>query len=231
MFLWSAIVGGLMLGLFMALSVGPTLFAIIKYSLNHSYKTGLAFVLGVSISDIIFVTIANFAAPLLNFIYTYEKLVAISGGMLLILIGIVSFFKKYKPVRPSTVILKIKKGHYFKIFASGFLINTANPGVILNWIAAATLVANATNDLSDTKSILYKIVFFGICLFIVLGIDVLKVILADSIRKKLTLRKIMYLQKISAICLLLIGVGLIVVTLFTNLLSNETATLTLLNKQ
>ena len=80
MTLISAILGGLLLGLFMAISVGPTLFAIMKYSLNHSYKTGLAFVLGVSISDIMYVTIANLAAPWLDFIYKYEKQVALIGG-------------------------------------------------------------------------------------------------------------------------------------------------------
>ena len=72
MSLISAILGGLLLGLFMAISVGPTLFAIIKYSLNHSYKTGLAFVMGVSISDIMYVSIANLAAPWLDFIYKYD---------------------------------------------------------------------------------------------------------------------------------------------------------------
>jgi threonine/homoserine/homoserine lactone efflux protein len=57
-----AIIKGVLVGLFMAISVGPTLFAIIKYSLNFSYKAGLAFVLGVSVSDALYVIIANIAA-------------------------------------------------------------------------------------------------------------------------------------------------------------------------
>jgi threonine/homoserine/homoserine lactone efflux protein len=214
MSLMSAVVGGLSLGLFMAISVGPTLFVIIKHSLNHSYKTGLAFVLGVSISDIMYVTIANLAAPMLAFIYQYEKLVALVGGALLLLIGLASFFKKYKPVRPSSSKYIISKGHYFKIFASGFLINTANPGVIINWIASVTLVAGATIRMSYTESAIYRMVFFACCLILVLGVDIIKVFLADGIRRKLTLRKVMYLQKISAACLMGIGIFLIVFTLF-----------------
>jgi threonine/homoserine/homoserine lactone efflux protein len=62
MHLFDAVLKGLLLGLFMAISVGPTLFAVIKYSLNHSYKAGIAFILGVSLSDIMYVTIANVAA-------------------------------------------------------------------------------------------------------------------------------------------------------------------------
>ena len=210
----SAILGGLLLGLFMAISVGPTLFAIIKYSLNHSYKTGLAFVLGVSISDIMYVTMANLAAPWLNFIYKYEKQVAMIGGCILLLIGLIGLVKKYKPVRPSSSKNIISNGHYFRIFASGFLINTANPGVIINWIASVTLVTNATAKMTYSQGGIYRLAFFGTCLLLVLGIDFLKVFLADSIRKRLTLRKVMYLQKISAGCLFVIGLALILFTLF-----------------
>jgi threonine/homoserine/homoserine lactone efflux protein len=216
MSLISAILGGLLLGLFMAISVGPTLFAIIKYSLNHSYKTGLAFVLGVSVSDIMYVTIANLAAPWLDFIYKFEKQVALTGGCILLLIGAYGLIRKYKPVRPSSTKNLVSSGHYFRIFASGFLINTANPGVIINWIASVTLVTNATAQMTITQSTIYRAVFFGTCLVLVLGVDALKVFLADSIRKRLTLRKVMYLQKISAACLFVIGVGLVLFTLFGN---------------
>ena len=214
MSLISAILGGLLLGLFMAISVGPTLFAIIKYSLNHSYKTGLAFVLGVSISDIMYVSIANLASPWLNFIYKYEKQVALVGGAILFIVGLTSLLRKYKPVRPSSTKNIISNGHYFRIFSSGFLINTANPGVIINWIASVTLVANATTKMNSIEGGIYRLVFFGTCLLFVLGIDFLKVFLADSIRKKLTLRKVMYLQKISGAALLFIGAALILFTLF-----------------
>lgn len=214
MSLTSAIIGGLLLGLFMAISVGPTLFAIIKYSLNHSYKTGLAFVFGVSISDIIYVSIANIAAPWLDFIYKYEKAVALSFGIVLVVFGLIGLLRKYKPQRPSSAKNIISNGHYFKIFASGFLINTANPAVMFNWIVSATAVTKATVDLTTTENIVYRSVFFGTCLLLVLSIDILKVILADSIRRKLTLRKVMYLQKTSSFILLVIGIVLLFVAVY-----------------
>jgi threonine/homoserine/homoserine lactone efflux protein len=216
MSLISAILGGLLLGLFMAISVGPTLFAIIKYSLNHSYKTGLAFVMGVSISDIMYVSIANLAAPCLDFIYKYEKQVALVGGAILFFVGLLGLIRKYKPVRPSSSKNIISSGHYFRIFSSGFLINTANPGVIINWIASVTLVTNATAKMTTMEGAIYRLAFFGTCLALVLGVDFLKVFLADNIRRKLTLRKVMYLQKISGACLLIIGAALIAFTLFGN---------------
>lgn len=196
-----ALIGGLSLGLFMAISVGPTLFAIIRYSLNHSYKTGLAFVLGVSLSDILYVAVANLASPWLEVLHRFQKWLAYGGGALLIVIGLIGFFKKFKPVRPRRGVQIITSGHYARIFGSGFLINTINPGVVINWLAAAAAVAN--------QNTVFRIMFFGSCLTFVLGMDFLKVFAADSIRKKLTLRRILYLQKTSSF--LLFGAGVLLV--------------------
>ena len=95
-----------------------------------------------------------------------------------------------------------------EIWGSGFLINTINPGVIINWLAAVTVLA--TNGATAG----YRFIFFAVCLIIVLGIDFGKVFLADSIRKRLTLRVMMYLQKISAGVLFLFGLAILVATVF-----------------
>ncbi|MCB0697163.1 MAG: LysE family transporter [Chitinophagaceae bacterium] len=73
MHLWDALLKGTALGLFLAISVGPTLFAILKYSLNHSYRAGIAFILGVSISDLLYVTVANLSASRLEVLHAYSK--------------------------------------------------------------------------------------------------------------------------------------------------------------
>jgi len=200
MHLIDAIIKGFLLGLFMAISVGPTLFAVLRYSLNHSYKAGIAFIAGVSLSDIMFVTIANVAAEWLELLNEYEKYIAYGGAIILIIVGIAGVVRKYKPVRPSAKTITISGGHYFRIFSSGFLINTFNPGVIIIWLGSVTATANTTS--------LYRFVLFGTCLGLILSIDILKVFLADAIRRKLTLRRIMYLQKTSAICILSIGIAL-----------------------
>jgi threonine/homoserine/homoserine lactone efflux protein len=205
MHLSSALLGGLLLGMFMAISVGPTLFAVLRYSLNHSYKAGLAFVLGVSVSDIIFVTVANVATPWLQWLHQFARPLAYSAAALLIVAGLYGAIKKQKPKKDTEQILKVSSAQYFKIWLSGFLINTLNPALIFQWIVAATGMAAETE--------LYRFVFFGSCLGLVLGIDVLKVFLADKIRRRLTLRRIMILQRISAFMIFAFGVGLLVLTI------------------
>ena len=202
-----AIIKGVLVGLFMAISVGPTLFAVIKYSLNYSYKAGLAFVLGVSVSDIMFVTLANIAATWLELLKPYEKYIAFGGAGALMIMGISGFFKKQKHKRPSSEPATVSNGQYFKIWLGGFLVNTLNPGALITWLGAVTLIANTT--------VLYRIVLFSTCLVIILGVDFSKVFLAEKIKRFLTIRRIVYVQKFSAVCLFLIGAVLLVSTIFS----------------
>lgn len=206
MHLWDALLKGLLLGLFMSISVGPTLFAILKYSLNHSYKAGIAFITGVSISDILYVIVANVAASWLEMIHEYSREIAYGGAVILITVGLAGLVTKYKPVRPKATKFNISSTDYIKIWTSGFLINTINPAVIIIWLSAVTATAN-TSDW-------YRFVMFGICLLLVLSVDTCKVFLADAIRRKLTLRRIMYLQKTSSAIILVFGVVLLISTFF-----------------
>lgn len=204
--LWDALLKGIALGLFLAISVGPTLFAILKYSLNHSYRAGIAFILGVSISDILYVTVANLAASWLEVLRGYARPIAYGGSAILITVGLLGLLGKYRPIRPSKTPLSISNTDYIKIWTSGFLINTINPAVIIIWLGSVS----ATVDTSGW----YRFVMFTVCLSLVLGIDICKVFLADSIRRKLTLRRVMYLQKTSSAIILIFGVALLASTYF-----------------
>jgi len=201
-----AIVKGILVGLFMAISVGPTLFAVIKYSLTLSYKAGLAFVLGVSISDIMYVTLANEAASWLEYLKPYEKHIAFGGAVVLMGVGITGLIRKHKPKRPSATPVIITGGHYFKIWLSGFLVNTLNPGALISWLGAVTLTANTPG--------IYRFALFGTALTLILAVDFSKVFLADRIKRMLTLRRIIYVQRFSAACILLIGAALFISTSF-----------------
>ena len=200
-----ALIKGLLLGLFMAISVGPTLFAILKYSLNYSYKAGIAFILGVSISDIMYVTLANTAAHWLLMLQQFEKPIALSGSALLFAMGLRSLFTKPKAFNLNTDINAISNAHYLKIWANGFFINTLNPGVIITWLAAVTACISSTT--------VYRITLFANCLVLILSIDFLKVFLADLIRRTITPQKVYLLQVVAALCLMGIGTYMAIITL------------------
>jgi threonine/homoserine/homoserine lactone efflux protein len=188
----------------MAISVGPTLFAVIKYSLHFSYKAGLAFVLGVSASDFMYVALADVAAPWLELLRPYEKYIGYGGGVVLIGAGLSGLFKKHVVKTPADSAPLISGGHYFRIGVSGFLINTLNPGALITWLGAVTLIATAPP--------LYRVILFGTALIIILSVDFSKVFLAERIKRSLTAKRIVYVQRFSGLCILAIGIMLLVTT-------------------
>ncbi len=200
----SAVVKGVLIGLFMAISVGPTLFAVIKYSMSNNYKAGLAFVIGVSVSDIMYVTIANVAAAWLVVLNSYGRYIAYGGAAILVTVGLVGLLKKADDDKAQEV-KTISGRHYFRIWVSGFLINSINPGVIISWLAAVSATMNKGGG--------YRFVLFGTCLSLILAIDFLKVFLAEKIRVLLTPQRLGLLHRVSSFIILLLGLILFVKTI------------------
>ncbi|MCY1546670.1 hypothetical protein D9M68_826770 [compost metagenome] len=146
----------------------------------------------------------------MTFLEDHQKTVGYVGSGLFLIMGLYGLLKKFKPKKPNRdqKTMKISRSAYFQIWLSGFLMNTLNPGVVLTWVGAVALIAGPSVEAS------HKVVLFSTCLGLVLGIDFLKVFLADKIRHKLNLRTIMYINKISAICIFALGLILLIKTHF-----------------
>ena len=89
-----------------------------------------------------------------------------------------------------------------KVFASGFIINTLNPGVIIFWLGNATV-------LSLTHTLKQRIVIFSVCILVNMAADVGKVFMAGRLRKNMTLKNLSIINKISGTILIGFGVVLL----------------------
>ena len=198
-----ALLKGITLGLLLSISVGPVMFSIIKQSLNNGHAGGIAFIVGVSASDITMVLISNVFTALFSVISTHRIEIGIAGSIFLISIGIFFlFFKKLKVNEEGQqIFIKFRKRDYIRIALSGYLMNTLNPAVFLFWLTASTTFINHT--------IQEKIVLFIICLSIVFSADIAKVMLAGRIRKKLTPHNIHIINRVNGIILIGFGIALI----------------------
>ena len=196
-----AILKGLALGFVLALSVGPIIFTIIKQSLNYGHRGGFSFVAGVWCSDIVLVVLSNAFTAWVSELLTYKKLIAYGGSAFLVAMGIYFvFFKKvHLSNDPTGGPPQFRKRDIARIFASGFIINTLNPGVILFWLGNATV-------LSLNHTLEQRITIFAVCLLVNMAADVGKVMMAGRLRSRLTLRMLSIINKISGT--ILIGFGL-----------------------
>lgn len=196
------ILKGLGFGLLLSISVGPVLFSIIKQSLNNGHRGGLAFIFGVSASDITLVLVSNVFTELFNSLKTYKTEVGIAGCVFLVSMGIYFlFFKKVKVNAEGQQVFKFRKRDYAKIFFAGYFMNTLNPAVFIFWITTSTaVIAHTVND---------RIVIFSTCLIWMLGADILKVFLAGKIRNRLTPHNIHIINRINGIILIIFGIALI----------------------
>ena len=199
---------GLLLGVFLAISVGPVIFAILKQSINNGHKAGYVFVAGISASDVALVLICNFFTSLFTTAITHKTAIAVAGSIFLVGLGVYTlFFKKVKTDEDNNIInKKFRTHHFIAIFLSGFFINILNPGVFLFWFAwtAAILADSQTAD----HPLQYRAIVFGTCLLFVLFTDIAKVVLASRLRSRLTPRILRNINKVSGLILIGFGIAL-----------------------
>ena len=205
---------GLLLGIILSISIGPVIFAILKQSLTNGKAAGYAFVAGVSSSDITLLIVCNVFTQLFALVIEHKSIIAMVGAGFLLLMGLYTLlFKKIaldkimddnqKPMRRRDLL---------GVFISGYLMNTLNPNVFLFWFAwTAAIGASAAET---PNPFVYKLVVFGTCLLFVLISDLAKVLLAGSLRPKLTEKTLIWVNRISGIIILIFSAALFYSALF-----------------
>jgi threonine/homoserine/homoserine lactone efflux protein len=132
----------------------------------------------------------------------FKKEIGFTGSMFLILMGVYFlFFKKIHIKEDENKIIITNRTHA-KLVLSGFLINALNPGVMIFWLTTATTIA-------ATHTIKQRIIIFTTCIILNTGVDILKVLLAGKIRKRMNEKNISLINKISGALLLGFGIVLL----------------------
>ncbi|MBN8698757.1 MAG: LysE family transporter [Chitinophagales bacterium] len=216
--MFSVILKGLAIGLLLIFSVGPVIFTTIKQSINHGRRGGFSFIIGVWISDIIWIVLSNGFSEAIKILLDFKIPIGIAGCCFLIGMGIYfTFLKKIEPRRlqePTEIAgdeitpAGKKKTNYFAILSSGFIINTLNPGVISFWVFTAATLASVYG-LHD------RIIIFATCMSATMLADIGKVMSAGYIGQRLSDRVILLINRISGILYLAFGVAILAGIVYT----------------
>jgi threonine/homoserine/homoserine lactone efflux protein len=189
------------LGILLAFMIGPVFFVLLETSATKGFRAGLALDTGVIIADILFLFIAYFSSFQLLENLSNQPGLYVFGGMILLVYGIVIIIKK-PPVNKKE---KSARGTYLNLMVKGFLLNFINIGVLVFWLGVIIVVGPSLDN--EPNRIL---VFFGAMLAAYFITDLVKIVLAKQLRKKLTPDRIKLIKKGLGAVLAICGVVLII---------------------
>lgn len=198
------------LGFVLAFAIGPVFFVFLETSITKGFKSAMAFDLGVILADIFYIAIAFYSTNIIvaNLKGNARFIVLGIGGVLMILYGGISFLRISKKIYREIVKeykedIVVCKKQYRQLFVKGFLLNFINVGVFFCWLGYMVIA----NSFATSKRDIF--VFFGIVLVGYLTTDIIKIMIAKKLKKKLTPKRIFKAKKF--IALLILGFGLFLI--------------------
>jgi threonine/homoserine/homoserine lactone efflux protein len=196
-----ALINGLLFGLVFIFAIGPSFFLLIQSSIEHGFKKGAFIAFGISLSDILFVSLTLIGLSAIFSEPENAKLFSIIAAGILAVFGIYSFIKK--PVINSEEV--VTNGHgVLKFMAKGFLINIFNPTIILFWITLSSTISTSYDySWAEKRS------FFIGLLITILSSDLIKAYLANNVRSFITVRSVKIFNQLVGGVLVVFAISLI----------------------
>ena len=193
------------LGFFLSFLIGPVFFMLIETSITKGVRAAITFNIGVIIADIIFISIA--------YISSYQLLENLSnlpglyvfGGSILSVYGLIILVKKTNQKELQNEIKITVKVNYLQLLVKGFLLNFINIGVLVFWLGIVVVIGPSLENKLGRF-----VVFFSIVILAYFITDIVKIILAKQLKKKLTPSIIVKTKKTLGVMLVFFGLILII---------------------
>lgn len=204
------LIKGIATGFILSILLGPVFFLLLETSIRKGIRAAIALDIGVFLSDIIYVTFAYFfyhkVSGVINGKHAY--LFQIVGGLVFIVFGALNLFKKPKhDTKSEQEIINSKSKDYVVLALKGFLLNFANPGVIIYWLGVISLGVKEDGKGAIDDSI---IPYLTIILVTFFSMDLLKIAGAKKLRPFITDQRLNGLNKLTGIVIAGSGVYLLI---------------------
>ncbi len=190
--------------------LGPAFFILMEVTIRRGVRAGLAFDVGIFISDVFYILIAFlFYSQVAKFMTGENQgIIQILVGIIFLFLGTVTYLKKPKPVKVDEVGKVIHSYKDYLILAlKGFILNMANPLIILYWFIVITEAAKHALLTDSWEMSLF--IYLCVILAVFFSIDVVKILIAKKLRSLITPRILEALNQFIGVIFLLFGVVLI----------------------
>ena len=103
--MFELVIKGIVTGFILSIMIGPVFFVLLETSIRRGMRAGLALDLGVLISDLVYIMIAYVFYSEVSALMSGENqgLLKLIGGILFLIYGVVTWFKKPKEVKVDAV--------------------------------------------------------------------------------------------------------------------------------
>lgn len=200
---------GILLGITVAFIIGPVFFTLIQTSIYRGFRAGVQLAFGVMLSDLTLILLSYMGIlQLLNNEKNY-LFVGTIGGLLLIVIGVVTFMRKPSLEAKNISVASNTNSRIFTYISKGFFINIMNPFLLVFWITIVGMQSTVAEN--NTIEI---VVFFSVALLTIFITDTIKCFIAKWIKKYITIKIIIWLNRLIGLTLIGFGVALILKVIF-----------------
>ncbi len=189
------------LGLLLSVMIGPVFFVLLETGATKGFRAAISLDVGVILADILFILIAYFSSFQLLENLSNQPGLYVFGGVILMIYGLFMVIKKVaKKAKPNKM-----TGTYLGLVVKGFLLNFINIGVLVYWLIVLFVVGPLVNN--EPKRLL---TFFLTVILTYLALDIVKILLAKQLRKKLTEERILLFRKILGVVLMFCGLAMVI---------------------
>lgn len=194
---------GVLLGSTLAVLFGPALFSLLQTSVHRGPRAGVLLALGIIGSDITIVLLCYMGVTQLLMDDRNYLFLGLLSGIIMIVFGLVTYTRKVHDMDNGNG-LKVNMPGPLTFLLKGYFLNIANPFIWIFWISL--MVGISANYDQDKPAIL---AFFAGALVTILATDFAKVVIANRIKKFLTITIMTWVNRIVGIILCFFGVVLI----------------------
>lgn len=198
---------GILYGLVLSAMMGPIFITLTQTALQHGFRAGISVGSGIWTSDIFVVSlcwviIGRFKSNEIP--VELKAYLAFIGGIILMIFGVVIFFKKLP--KQTELTIKFKAKSFPGFWLKGFLVNTLNPFTVIFWLGIVS-TAGMTRGLQDRQ------IWLLACsiIFTIAIADTIKSFLAKLIRSKMRAKHVLWANRIAGIGLFAFGIYLLII--------------------